>query len=100
MVNGKHGDDPVRDLLAGREHSYPPDIAELIVELADLNPHLFSTMFNHLNELTWDWQGGHHLPEARTLLKGLIERPGDAAVRARLIREYRVAIGKSENPSW
>jgi len=100
MVNGKPGDDPVSDLLAGREHSFPEDVAEMICELNDANPHLFTAMFSSLNLVAWSWEKGEHLPEARTLLTGLIAHPGDSAARGRLLREYRVAVGMPESSKW
>jgi hypothetical protein len=36
MVNGKHGDNPLTDLVSYGEHPFPPDIEALLLRIEDL----------------------------------------------------------------
>jgi hypothetical protein len=74
MPNGKIGDHPMTDLFAHGRHPFPPDMEEMIRNLAAIRPDIVQL----LQLDSFDWEQGKNLDEGRKRLKELIDDYGGA----------------------
>ena len=89
MANGKTDDHPVTDTVTHGLHPFPPDLEELVRQVHARNP----GVFNDLGWAPFEWEKGNHLPQAKVLLKGLLEHHGQPEICRQLVRAYEEAIG-------
>jgi hypothetical protein len=87
MPNGKAHDHPVTDTVVHGLHPFPPDIEDLVLQVHARNP----GVFNDLEGAPFDWEQDRYLPEAQTLLEGLLEHHGNPDACRRLLQAYRAA---------
>lgn len=74
-MNGKHGDNPLTDLVIHGEHPFPPDIEEMLLQIDALGRNIGRWPLGENRPFLgreFDWENGRDLDGARRDLAHLI----------------------------